>query len=360
MTTIKRWNPGDPITAERLNVDQAEALRPRRDVNLGNGSSLVNETLGNQSANMQPPLLRLAIATERFRIPDERTDLPVPDDVPSGLCKMMRLSRYDSVHREETRTNEFRAWDVLGGLNNAPMRERGEVFYVVFNKDSKRWEVLVAPPNPIIHAIVLSCLGDGWHEVEIVNWNGVPGASSSGSLSNSLSVSDENECDVCSLLPDMTVPVLGSASVSDSVDIDEESCNSTDSLEIARTEGDRTGEIVYAHTTRLMPMLSGGMIKMMKRSIAESSDDSLSASISSSQSLSVSDEISTDHLYDVVEGVWPLVSLPFPTYECCVDPDTGASEIRMTACNKVIVEGYACDGPESPCPQGTASGSESV
>lgn len=139
MTIPREWTPGDPITAGRLNVGNAESLRSRRDINLGPGSSLVNETLGNQSANMQPPLMRLSVAIEDFEIQPERTDLNTVDDVPSALCKQMRLSRNDSTYREESISNTYRVWDATGGS-----KKLGEVFYAVFNRDSKRWEALVA------------------------------------------------------------------------------------------------------------------------------------------------------------------------------------------------------------------------
>jgi hypothetical protein len=68
MTIPRKWTPSDPITAERLNVSQSEASRGRRDIALGNGSSMVNEQLGNQSANMRAPLVKLVVALYDFAI----------------------------------------------------------------------------------------------------------------------------------------------------------------------------------------------------------------------------------------------------------------------------------------------------
>lgn len=350
MTVPRSWKPGESITAERLNRVQAEAIRPRRDIVLGNGSSMVYEALGNQAANMRVPALKLMIAIEDFSIPEGRTDLSYgPDDVPSGLCKMMRLSRYDSTHREDSGPTTERVWDAIGGLNNGPLRQCGEVFYVVFNADSKRWEVLQNLSIRLVPGIVRECLPDGWHLIELSDWDGRPtsesvsdSASTSGSISESVSDA-AGACDVCeNVVADGT-------------------CEDMQSVSVDRTTGEGTGEYVYAHTTRLMPMMIGGLIKMLKKTVpSTSSCESDSASASLSASLSASDEDLTDRLYDVVDGVWPLLAMPFPKFECCEDPVTGATEVRMVQCNRAVVEGYECIGEEDPCPEGSVSASESV
>ena len=170
MTIPKRWTPSDPITAERLNVSQAEASRPRRDIVLGNGSSMVNEQLGNQSANMRAPLVKLVVALEDFAIPETPTDVPgMVDDVPSGLVREVRLDRKSSTHANSESERSFLAYDVTTGLTGticdapastsasasgsasgstssaaADSKVQCDVFYVMFNLDSKRWEVLAA------------------------------------------------------------------------------------------------------------------------------------------------------------------------------------------------------------------------
>jgi hypothetical protein len=75
MTFPREWIPGERITAQRLNELQRDAARPRRETSLGSGSSLVNEALANQSANMQRQGIRLAVATEDFALPAAATDL---------------------------------------------------------------------------------------------------------------------------------------------------------------------------------------------------------------------------------------------------------------------------------------------
>jgi hypothetical protein len=336
MTVPKQWSPGEPITAFRLNEGIAESLLARKAIALGNGSSAVNEALGNQSANMRAPLLRLAIAVEDFTIPDGRTDLSVgPDDVPSGLCKFMRLNRNDSVHREENVNQTFRSWDTLGGLNNGGYRLAGEVFYVVFNQDSKRWEILQSATIRLIPAIVRGCLGYGWHEVEICDWNGQPDLtdeSFSVSMSSSTSVSDAGRCDACSGV------------IQDGV------CEDISDVDIDRDVGVGTGEIVWAHTTHLLPMMIGGMCKILKRTTTSSS-----SSVSTSGSISVSDAMIEDRIYDVVTPVFPIVALPFPKFECCTNEATGEQFVQMVSCTRVVTEGYECPGEIDPCPVGSTS-----
>ena len=165
MPPPKRWTPGDPITAERLNQSVFEAVIPRREVVLGNGSTLVNESLGNQTANMRRHLIKMVVATTDFAVSATTTDLNtgVLDDVPSGLVREVRLNRKTGTHAEDTLSGEFRAWDPLSGLsgvfcpsdsasasasasasNEASTSSKiiCDVFYVMFNEDSKRWEVL--------------------------------------------------------------------------------------------------------------------------------------------------------------------------------------------------------------------------
>lgn len=350
MTTPRNWTPGDEITAERLNIGQQESLRARRQISLGDGSSMVNEIMGNQSVNLRKRLIRLAIAIEDFSPPGTRTDLADGiDDVPSGLCKWYRLDRKSGNHVEDTLSSSFLCYDVIGGLNNGVLKSQDEIFYVIYNEDSKRFEILQAADIKLSYGIIQTCLGDGWYEVELSDWNETPltAASDSLSLSNSSSasssVSDTYEpCDVCAIEADEVA--IGETAA----------CDSIQTVTISRNVGNGTGEIVYAHTASLMPLLQGGHVKMLKRSPESSASNSNSSSGSASVSSSVSDDMLTDRLYDVVDAAKPLISLPFPKYECCELPD-GSKEVRLIACNRAIVEGFACAGEETPCPELSAS-----
>lgn len=346
MTRPKQWIPGDPLTADRLNVEQAESLRSRRDIALTNGSSLVNETLGNQSANMRKSFTRLAVAIEDFAVQDAKTDLAEAlDDVPSGLCQWFRLNKKSGVHVEDTLSTPFRGYDVLGGLNDQVQKVAGEFFYVIFNEDSKRWEILQSAGLKLKYGIIGECLGEGWYEVEISDWDEQPPEPGSGSASSSVSASaSDDPCDLCLTLD------LG-------IDAD---CESVQNVDVSRTVGNGTGQIVYAHTAETIPLRLGGLVKMIKRSAPDATSSSLSASLSSSASLSESDDPISNRLYDIVDSQKPLLSLPFPDYECCTLSD-GSSLFKQISCTRVIVEGVRCIGADDPCPSSdSVSASESI
>lgn len=182
MTTPKRWTPGDPLTAERLNDAISESVRPRRDISLGNGSSLVNETLGNQSATGRFQQIKLVVAITDFAISETPTDIAAhADDVPSGLVKEVRLNRRSGTHGEDSAEKPFLAYDpvsVLDGTICNPSSDSGsasgsisssesgsasasksicDVFYVIYNTSSKRWEVLAGGGGGIqlYHGVII-------------------------------------------------------------------------------------------------------------------------------------------------------------------------------------------------------------
>ena len=301
---------------------------------------------------MRRSFTRLAVATEDFAIQSQKTDLAeAMDDVPSGLCQWFRLNKKSGVHEEDTLSTPFRGYDVLGGLNDQIQKVAGEFFYVIFNEDSKRWEILQSAGMKLKYGIVGECLGEGWYEVELSDWDEQPPAVGSGSGSASTSVSasaSDDPCDLCLLL-DMTEGA---------------DCESVEAVDAYRTAGSGTGHVVYAHTAETIPLKGGSLVKMIKRAAADSASASvsasLSASLSSSSSTSASVDLISDRIYDIVDSEKPLLSLPFPNYECCTLPD-GSSLFKQISCTRVIVEGIACVGPDDPCPSSdSVSASESI
>jgi hypothetical protein len=185
MTQPKRWTPGDPLTAERLNQVISESVRPRRDISLGNGSSLVNETMGNQSATGRFQQIKLVVAVSDFAISETPTDIAAhADDVPSGYVKEVRLNRRSGTHSQDSAEKPFLAYDPVSELDgtictassdsasgsdsgSASTSESGttstskmmcDVFYVIYNLSSKRWEVLAGGGGGIelYHGVILS------------------------------------------------------------------------------------------------------------------------------------------------------------------------------------------------------------
>ena len=185
MTTPKRWTPGDPLTAERLNEGLSESVRPRRDISLGNGSSLVNETLGNQSATARHQQIKLVVAVTDFAISETPTDIAAhADDVPSGLVKEVRLNRRSGTHGEDASEKPFLAYDPVSSLDGftcsassnstsnstsssasatvVTSKSACDVFYVMYNASSKRWEVFASSGGAeLSHGIILEVCNAG-------------------------------------------------------------------------------------------------------------------------------------------------------------------------------------------------------
>jgi hypothetical protein len=342
MTPPKRWTPGDPLTAQRLNQTVFESAIPRREVVLGNGSSLVNESLGNQTANMRTSRIKLVAAVEDFQIQTESTDLnDVIDDVPSGLVREVRLNRKTGLHSKETMSGDFRAWDVMSGLTGALCDSVStsssdsqeevaneivtcDVFYVIFNEDSKRWEVLSFAGSSlnVIHGIIKRIIGKGYYEVYISTWNGITPACDFTSGSDS-----GDKCDICDILG------LESDSGSDDCEIDLE-------LPEPDNQTEQTDVIVLAYDSGsiFVPLRVGTDCLMMylgDRNLENSTSTSGSASGSGS------DVSSTERVYQIIRGHQEHLILYRERWECCNGLDT------LVGRTPIIFPGIEC--PEQIC-----------
>jgi hypothetical protein len=132
--------PGDHLSADEVNRLVDEALSRRFNVS---AAGLVNETLGNQYFSEDGPTTRLVVAKETFKKQDQPTDLyDVLDEIPSGKCLQVRINDATGEYDEELRAEEFRAYDPAGAITKASHRFKGDVFYVAYNRDTKRWEAL--------------------------------------------------------------------------------------------------------------------------------------------------------------------------------------------------------------------------
>ena len=136
----RRFKRGDPFSARHMNDIIGEATRSRSDRATGPG--FVNDGLGNQVFNEEFSRLKLCVAIEDFKVPDVPTDIyNTVDKAPSGKCLTVRLN--DSAeYLEGKRSEPFRVYDPISYLNRKPNRQLGEAFWAVFNKDTKRWEVI--------------------------------------------------------------------------------------------------------------------------------------------------------------------------------------------------------------------------
>ncbi len=338
MTVPAQWIPGDPISATRLNSMVVEATRSRAQVSLGNGSSLINESLGNQSANMRRPMIKLVTATENFAIQTSPTDLASSnDDVPSGLVREVRLNRGTGIHLPEYTAIAFRAWDVMSGLTDAfcdsvsasnsdstdPVANEiaeCDVFYVIYNEDSKRWEVLSFAGSSlnIIHGLVHRVIGKGYYEVKISTWSGITPDCDAISNSTGNTGSDEDPCSVCSILN------LESHSGSSFDECEED-------LEVPKPDNQTTETevIVLAFDAQsiYVPLKVDTDCLMVYIG-----DRNLENSISGS------DSTERERVYQIIRGYQEHIVEYKDEYQCC--PTTGAwTLIKRTA---VIFAGVSC------------------
>mgnify|MGYP003648107467 CR=1 FL=1 len=135
---------------------------------------MVNETMGNQSALSHEAGTRLVVAKEDFTKDVQETDIyAIFDPHYSGKCMMMRLNSSGAaptgLYEEEVYSREFRVWDPMALLTDASSKSSGDMFYAIYNKDSKRWEVLqvaaVGSPRIFFEVVGYECISDT--EVEL-------------------------------------------------------------------------------------------------------------------------------------------------------------------------------------------------
>lgn len=350
MTIPTPWSPGDPLSASRLNLMVTESVKARTQVSYGNGSSLVNETLGNQSANMRRPMIKLVTATENFEIQPSSTDLvTVTDDVPSGMVKEVRLNRGTGIHAPDFYSAPFRAWDVMSGLTDAfcdsasnsdstdPVANEiveCDVFYVIYNEDSKRWEVLSFAGSSlnIIHGIVHHVIGKGYYEIEVSEWSGSTPACDLRSGSDVYvpgqgyeSGSDIGEaCGICDIL-----------SQGEQVGSSFQDCEDTLTVPDPDNHTSGTSVIVLAYDPQSVhvPLKEGTDCLMVYIG-----DRNVENSLSASGSESSSENAPRERVYQIVRGYQEHIVEYKDEYECC--PTTGAwTLIKRTA---VIFAGVSC------------------
>lgn len=139
---LKPWNPGDPLSAGRLNATNAQAMQSRRAVVHGPGQSMVGDNFGPQAAHHLKPNTVLCVATEDFKANIITDNYQAVDVVPSGKCLTLRFSKTYGDYREEQKFQEFRVWDPLAEYGGSEMKAEGDVFYAAYNKDSGRLEAI--------------------------------------------------------------------------------------------------------------------------------------------------------------------------------------------------------------------------
>ena len=162
-----------------------------------------------------------------------------------------------------------------------------------------RWQQR-QPAGTMLEAIVTSCKGDGWYEVEIADFDGEP------DLSGASGATDD--CNLCTVAGLDTTP--GST------------CEAVVSMSVSRTAPIGTNEFVYAHDVEYLPLEIGGHCRIMPIHLSAAGEQ----------------------LYAVVRGPHPLIKDPKGDWDCC------DGTVVQTECSYNIVEGVHCAAWVQDCP----------
>lgn len=321
MNQPAKWGTGEPISARKLNGLTEEATLGRTASVTGPGSAMIGDNFGLHAQHHQKPSVILVEAQEDFEKGGYTDNYQALDEVTSGWCLLYRFDKSDGSYKSESgyAKGMFRVWDTIG-----QGKKKNDTFYAVFNKDSQRLEVLPGVDLRVVEGLCVSCLGNGWYEVELGDFPFECGkseeesCSDSGSGSDSASESsDQFGCDLCEEVD----PELSDMS---NFSADDEACTSVQQVEInkVRPLPRDPQEIVCAHDARSLPIKIGGHVRMLP--IHKSCDG--------------------EQLYAIISAEYEMIKVPTPDWECC------DGEVVMTACNWIIVEGKYCTGWTASCP----------
>lgn len=332
----KHFKRGDPFSARHMNDIIGEA-RGARSVRASN-DGFVNDPQGNRVFNTAPPGVRLAVAIEDFAVQEQPTDFrDKVDTVPSGKCLMLRLNS-EADYIEETRSRPFRAYDPIAHLNGSGSQATGNAFHVVWNSDSKRWEVIAPASSVTKWGIVDTVQGCGMYVIELgVMCN----QESSASISVSGSLSDPTPCDPCDNV------------ISEST----ENCGIELFYPPNRVTGTGVFVTAYHPASVLVPLVVGSDCIVAKVSNTAMSGSGSSASNivdpCGSESTSISGSDPVEEVWGVMSGTQEHIVQYKERGECC--PTTG--EWVTTHKTPIILIGKECD--EITCDECPTSGSSS-
>ena len=266
------------------------------------------------------------------------------------------------VDENENIMPTFRVWDPLSELTGSPTKKQGDIFYIAWNKDTQRAEVMQATGIQIRHGLVGDCLGMGWYTVELMDciqfeppdcenfdpYSGSDLGSGSGS-------GGTDGCDLCEVNPD---DPCGEA---DGIPDLQLGCAVAEVVTAIRPRKESkcyplygNNTFVYALDKRVVPLKKGGMVTIAWFGDTCSGGSGWETGCGPAGSESASNPQTGDQLWVVLNGEYQTVSIPYEKYECCED-----GTVKRVQCTMFIVEGTVCVGPEDPCPTSSGSGSGS-
>jgi len=345
--TPQQWNPGDAITAARLNAMTRESLRSRSGASLGPGNAIVGDNYGSTSANHHKPQAQLCVAVEDFVKNIYTDNYYATDKIPSGKCHLVRFNSTTGDYEEESMFEPFRVWDPMATLTGTKTKSAGEFFYAVFNKDNQRMEVMSAGPAvKIKHGLMVACLGFGWYLIELMDSFGLAPPVDPGSIGGSASGSDPgNPCTICDTAKsfpgcaeDEFLLQCGEGGIFDPI----RPRRGADTPCVEGLTGN--GTFVTAYDKRVVPLKENGQVTVMftGEKAVPSGSESFSGSCSGS-------ECEPEEVWTILTGEYQLVKIPIETWECC-----DGENVKRIMCRTFVVEGEECIGPVDSCDQSSS------
>lgn len=179
----------------------------------------------------------------------------------------------------------------------------------------------------VMDVIPRECIGNGYYLAEIADWGpSIPVGGGSGSAGGSGSGSDSADCDECADIP-----------------IDPDEVITDFGVDIQRDTPAGTGVYVYIYDPFPLPL------KLGKHAIVALPGVPVGGGSGSGSG-------SSELVFRVLNGYYQVIKIPHREYECCVDPDTGASFVQQTAFRLFITVGFVCETPPTPCATSGGSG----
>lgn len=316
--TLDPWRPGDPLSAGRLNALNRQAMQSRKAAVTGPGPAMVGDKFGLHAAHHVKPDVILCVAKEDFKANSLTDNYRAIDKVPSGECLLLRFSATDGDYQEESGFKKFRVWDPLSIYGRNAQRvdpdnpysdpvsvKEGDVFYAAHNRHTNRIEVLSFSSSAIKveEGLNYACIGDGWYEIELAEFNKTPPESYSGYDGM------VTTCDPCSI-------INANQNVA-------ENCESITAYDPPRTRPEGTGKLVFAHDTRNLVIKDRGHVRMLP--IHKNPDTG-------------------EQYYAIISAEYEMLKVPIKDWECC------DGVVVQTACDFLLIEGTLCSGERWDCP----------
>jgi hypothetical protein len=188
--------------------------------------------------------------------------------------------------------------------------------------------------SPTRHAVVVSCLGNGYYTARLAvphAWQ-LPSPIATGTgTGTGTSVTEGSGCNVCD-----SISFNGSG---------EYSASCGDMTQPQRESLEGYGDIIYCYDPRKLPLDALGHIIVANLGDYVDASEYEEAVVSTGTGTGTGTSSTLVVLWMVITGNYPLVGIPDRFYDCCPD-----GQPKLIRCDTYITEGVKCPGVDDPCP----------